>query len=149
MCPFLEPNTVRMCHSCVSRNPEGLVPPTVFRLVKRGTLRGCPEIAKSGCWQPTEVPHPVAKTLQKQGVSEILWRQAGTARIGENGFSGQPLRYFLDSRFRENDILRLARHGRGKLLHSAKLTVSTGPNYHNLWCSGRFLAPTTGRGRFQ
>jgi len=55
-------------------------------------LRGCPEIAKSGCWQPIEVPHPVAKTLQKQGFFQILWLWPETARIGENGFSGQPLR---------------------------------------------------------
>ena len=32
-------------------------------------LRGCPEIAKSGYRSP-EAPHPVAKTFQKQGVSE-------------------------------------------------------------------------------
>jgi len=30
-----------------------------------------------------------------------------------------------------------------------RLTVSTGPNYHNLWCSTRFVASTSGRGRFQ
>jgi hypothetical protein len=45
-------------------------------------FKGCPEMAKSGCWQPTEAPHPVPKTLQKQGVSEIIGFQAGTVRIG-------------------------------------------------------------------
>jgi len=35
-----------------------------------------------GCWQPTEAAHPVPKTLQKQGASEIIWFQAGTIRIG-------------------------------------------------------------------
>jgi len=47
-------------------------------------LRGCPEILKSVlksvCWQSTMAAHPVPQTLQKQGVPEIIWLQAGTAR---------------------------------------------------------------------
>ena len=51
--------------------------------------RGSPEIAESGCGQPTEAAHPAAKSLQKHEFSEIIWLQPGTARIGQNGFSGQ------------------------------------------------------------
>jgi|GEM_PF-2659131 len=52
----------------------------VVHLAKNGIpgqpLRGCPGIAKSGCWQPTEAAHPVLKTLPKQGVP----RSSGSRR---------------------------------------------------------------------
>jgi len=54
---------------------------------------------------------------------------------------------FLDSRLRGNDtpdsaLLRsagLSRQGKGELLQSPNLTVSTGNYDHNLWCSIGFL----------
>ena len=43
-------------------------------------------------------------------------RLCGKRAAGNMDFS-----YFLDSRLRGNDTLGLARQGRGKLLHSAKM----------------------------
>jgi len=40
--------------------------------------------------------------------------------------------YLLDSRFRGNDTKVSLLPGRGELLHSANLTVSTRPSPHNL-----------------
>ena len=55
-------------------------------------------------------------------------------------------RYFLDSRLRWKDTLGWARQGRGRLLHSTNLTVSTGNYDHNLWGSTRFLTGAWGPG---
>jgi len=79
-----------------SCKPDGQAGTLGFFLDSRFRGKDTPQRRSRNCpiwvWQLTEDGHSVAKTLPKQGVSDILWLQAGSARIGENGLSGQPLR---------------------------------------------------------
>jgi hypothetical protein len=70
--------------------PQGYFPPKDRLFI--GSQRLSRNYPIRGVGQPAEAAHPVPKTLPKPGFSGIIWLPTGTARIGHNGFSGQPLR---------------------------------------------------------